>query len=504
MTSIVALALMAAMLWSVFAYYRDGDIRGAKRVGRAALGLDEGLREFEREARLKGRLSALESGDLRLKSAVPEGYRFRDGNLYYAVPSGGGSLLCRLGGDQIASLSRGTGATVVLVAQGGAPGAGPSGTYGEGAARQLFYHAYRPLPGPAGSPAAAYLGVLVPRAAVVDGLSGVMLGQLVILVLLCGLAWIWAWKIARHFLDPLSHAVTRVEALLRQVGPGGVRTREAPSLPYAGSDRELQVLHDAVDQLEKAVRRGQEDASALEAERAASVFSAKMASLGEMAAGVAHEINTPLALIAVKAGQAEEVLREPEPDRELLAKLNHSIIATVGRIARIVRSMRSFARDASKDEMRSVGVAELFLEVQSLCAERFKLHGVTLNTAIAEHELRFACRANEVMQVLLNLLNNAFDAVQGRAEKRIRMSAEARRGFIEFRVEDSGAGVPAEFRHKVFEPFYTSKEPGKGTGLGLSISRSIAQGHGGSLEVEDGPPSCFLLKLPLHHAWSPP
>jgi C4-dicarboxylate-specific signal transduction histidine kinase len=234
-----------------------------------------------------------------------------------------------------------------------------------------------------------------------------------------------------------------------------------------------------------------------EAERARAIQSAKLAALGEMAAGVAHEINTPLALIAIKAGQAEEILQSGQPDLEALKKANQSILATVGRISKIVRSLRSFARDGSQDEMISLPVAELLSECSALCAERFRINGVFYTEKPGGAPYQVRCRPTEIVQVLLSLLNNAFDAVLPMLEKWIKIEADERGGWLEIAVSDSGPGVPEALRGRIFEPFFTSKPQGQGTGMGLSISRSIARTHGGTLEY-DPSLNCsrFVLRLP--------
>lgn len=234
------------------------------------------------------------------------------------------------------------------------------------------------------------------------------------------------------------------------------------------------------------------------------VHSSKLSALGEMAGGVAHEINTPLAVISIRIEQLEErTLESTEEDRvqkdEILA-VTKTIIKTVKRISTIVAGLKAFARDGSKDPFSRVSVAHLVRDAFSLCSEKFVNHGVKLSvnsTAQFEDQLFVDCRETEITQVLINLLNNSFDAVEKQPEPWISVLIEDDSHFIQISVIDAGQGVPLEIQNKMMQPFFTTKEIGKGTGLGLSISRGIAESHLGKLFIDNQSPNTkFTIRLP--------
>lgn len=227
------------------------------------------------------------------------------------------------------------------------------------------------------------------------------------------------------------------------------------------------------------------------------VSSSKLASLGEMAGGIAHEINTPLALIKTLSGQMQEVVTDKILDKPLLADMASQIENTVDRIGKIVSGLRSFARDGSADPFASVQVKPLIDDVISLCGEKLKENSVMLRIKNVPAHLVFEGRVTEISQVLLNLLNNAYDAVENQKEKWIEIEARDRGEWIEIGVKDSGHGISEEVKKKIFQPFFTTKEVGKGTGLGLSIALGMVKSHGGTLDLDSqGTNTCFVIKLP--------
>lgn len=133
----------------------------------------------------------------------------------------------------------------------------------------------------------------------------------------------------------------------------------------------------------------------------------------------------------------------------------------------------------------------------ALCSERCKLHGIDLRVTVPTSPIYISCRPAQLCQVLLNLINNAHDAIENSPEKWLEVQALENSAGLELKVIDSGPGVPAELREKIFNPFFTTKAVGKGTGLGLSISHGIVKSLNGSLKIaEDSPHSCFAISLP--------
>lgn len=237
--------------------------------------------------------------------------------------------------------------------------------------------------------------------------------------------------------------------------------------------------------------------------------SSKMASLGEMAAGVAHEINNPLAVISAAIYQIEK--RAKASGSEVLAeevfKFTLRIKEMTNRMSTIVRGLRQFARDGEQDPKEHVRLEMIIQDTLVLCNERFKNRGVDLRL-----DLQFSgeifCREVQISQVLLNLLNNSFDAISELSSSKldspseelpwIRIRSYQSGESVVISIEDSGPGIPEHLRNKVLQPFFTTKEVGKGTGLGLSISKGIIESHGGDLSLDPHEKyTCFKITLPI-------
>jgi C4-dicarboxylate-specific signal transduction histidine kinase len=228
--------------------------------------------------------------------------------------------------------------------------------------------------------------------------------------------------------------------------------------------------------------------------------SSKMAALGEMAASLAHEINNPLAIIDGKLQLLARLLREDKMTTASALSIIESAAATTERIAKIVRSMHSFGRDVATDPFELASLREIIDGTTSFCGERFKNHDIDLGVSSVP-DVRIECRPVEISQVLLNLLNNAYDAVLDEHDRQVRIVVAERPEGVEIAVEDSGRGIAPEHRAKLFQPFFTTKEIGRGTGLGLSVSRGIATAHGGELYLAAGAQRTrFVLRLPLKQA----
>jgi C4-dicarboxylate-specific signal transduction histidine kinase len=228
--------------------------------------------------------------------------------------------------------------------------------------------------------------------------------------------------------------------------------------------------------------------------------SARLSALGMMAGGVAHEINNPLSIIHASAADIlRKVHAEGTVPLEMVLRNAERIVQTSSRIAKIVKSMRHLAREGSLDKLQPIPVSRILEETLEVCMERFKNHSVNLLLPNPDPPITVSCREVQIAQVLLNLLQNAFDAVTEHAgEKWVRLGVVAKDGTVEFSVTDSGPGIPTQLKTRIMEPFFTTKDVGKGIGLGLSISRRIVEDHGGKLELteEDGH-TRFSFCLPL-------
>ena len=234
----------------------------------------------------------------------------------------------------------------------------------------------------------------------------------------------------------------------------------------------------------------------LDETRQASIYSAKMAALGEMSGNIGHEINNPLAAILLRAQRLQRLAAKDKLDLDTVRGAAHDIQATVDRIRRIVDALRSFARDAEADPMRPESLQAIVTETIELCAQRFRQHAIELVVEPIARDLYVDCRGVQISQVLLNLLGNAHDAVESAVQRRVRIIAEGDEREVRIAVSDSGPGIPRDLHARIMEPFFTTKELGKGTGLGLSVSKGIAEAHGGRLAFDAGAPETrFVLTL---------
>ncbi|MGZ3651047.1 MAG: ATP-binding protein [Bdellovibrionota bacterium] len=238
----------------------------------------------------------------------------------------------------------------------------------------------------------------------------------------------------------------------------------------------------------------------LENQRIKLAGTAKMSSLGEMAGGIAHEINSPLATIKSLSSQVEELIQEEPIDRTLVMERAKKIGKTTDRIAKIIQGLRTFSRDGSEDPFISVNVSQLVDETLSFCKERFQKHGTEVSVVPISPDLYFEGRATQISQVLLNLVHNADDAIRALEQKWIRIEARENAGRVEISVTDSGRGISADTQKRLFQPFFTTKEIGKGTGMGLSISIGIVKAHGGSLTLDNTSENTrFVVSIPQRH-----
>jgi two-component system sensor histidine kinase HupT/HoxJ len=235
--------------------------------------------------------------------------------------------------------------------------------------------------------------------------------------------------------------------------------------------------------------------------------SQKLESVGVLAAGVAHEVNNPLAFIQANLGSLQQMAdavernlhRLPEKDADELADLREVLddsLEGITRISRIVNRLRRFSRTP---EARSGPVDPNAVVVEAVRFARLDRQGGFEMTTDLEPGLPPVRGSRDgLTQVLLNLLMNAAQAVAGRPDGRVEIETRRDGDGVRITVRDNGPGVPEPIRRHIFDPFFTTKPPDEGTGLGLAIAFDIAREHGGRLELRDeaGPGACFRLHLP--------
>ena len=227
-------------------------------------------------------------------------------------------------------------------------------------------------------------------------------------------------------------------------------------------------------------------------------LSARLSALGTMAGGIAHEINNPLAVISALADTLHDLAETGRATSEKILHSSSRMLHCTDRIGKIVRSLRYLARDGSRDPFDKASVPNLVSHTLDLTIERFRQNSVELRVSPIDPELWMDCREVNISQILLNLLQNAFDAAfDSAAPKWVRLEVAAREDLVTFLVIDSGKGIRPELRARIMEPFFTTKPVGKGTGLGLSLSKQMAMEHGGRLDLgEADGHTCFSLLLP--------
>lgn len=234
----------------------------------------------------------------------------------------------------------------------------------------------------------------------------------------------------------------------------------------------------------------------VERERLRAFQNAKLAAIGEMASGIAHEINNPLAIIAGSLALAQLGLEKDSIDREDISFHLNKAVETSHRISEIIRGLSAMSREGEDTALIDSDVVSVVNDVTSLCVQKLKAQDIELSVSQPE-TVMVRCRPVQIGQVLLNLLNNAIYAVSAANRRNIAIELDDDDTEVRIAVRDSGHGVPIELREKIFEPFFSTRPIGSGSGLGLSISAAIAQSHGGQLVLKAAEPmTCFELSLP--------
>lgn len=245
------------------------------------------------------------------------------------------------------------------------------------------------------------------------------------------------------------------------------------------------------------IKKLQEASQALIEQQQKMVYSAKMASLGEMAAGLAHEINNPLAIINGKCDSMLAKFSDGSFDQKEVESAFFKIRNAGTRAEKIMKSLKIFSGDETTLPFENHRFMDIFEEVSNFFSEKAKSKNIPVIVK-GNFDFKLNCNRIQIEQVLLNLINNAMDAVANVEKPEIKVITKAQDGEVQIRVQDNGYGIPAEIAEKLMFPFFTTKPVGQGVGLGLSISKGIIESHGGKLEIESlGNPTTFLIRLPV-------
>jgi len=237
----------------------------------------------------------------------------------------------------------------------------------------------------------------------------------------------------------------------------------------------------------------------LDEARATSLQNSKLAAIGEMAGGIAHEINNPLAIIRGESEIIIKLLEREHLQQSPVYRRAEAIVKTSDRVNRIIKGMLALSVNMETVEEQDFTLDEIFTDILSLSAEKMKHHGIDFKI---EGDLMLRVKANKVQlgQVFVNLINNSVDAIHESSAQPawICIKVQPKGDFVEIHLENSGPAIAEEISHRIFEPFFTTKKGGRGTGIGLSISRKIVESLGGRLELNPTVPQVsFRMTLRL-------
>jgi C4-dicarboxylate-specific signal transduction histidine kinase len=293
-----------------------------------------------------------------------------------------------------------------------------------------------------------------------------------------------------------STVTRRLRSLSQRMKKG--TTIEYRNSRFLSSYDEVNELMDSFEKLDsenkKLIESQKEE---IKVQQASAIESARLASLGEMASGIAHEINNPLAIVQGSVTLLKMNIDKPF-DRETHLKQYDRIEKMVFRAKGIIDSMKLSARDGSQDPLEWVSIRQILEDATILSETRMTKLGIEFRVQLSDFaDTVVSVRRSQLSQVMVNLLNNSIDAISKMNEKWIEFSAFIKDQMVFIQITDCGNGVPQATQEKLFRPFFTTKEVGKGTGLGLSLSRKICQEFKGNLELDSTHKNTrFIVKLP--------
>jgi signal transduction histidine kinase len=278
------------------------------------------------------------------------------------------------------------------------------------------------------------------------------------------------------------------DVIERAVGSAGKARTHVIAMLRRDTAEGQQIILSALDVEAQKLAERQVHAAAAKSEE-----SARLAAVGTLAIGIAHEINNPLQILNNLVSLWRMYASQPDPlQQKLLDKMDRAL----GRLSTIVAGMRSLGRDPRAAVIAPVKLKPLVDEVVEIVRTSGRSDDVPIQIGPIDDDLTIECRDAEIGQVLLNLLLNAQDAVRCLPERWIHLDVVDLGELVELSVTDSGSGIPRDIADKIMLPFFTTKT-GTGTGLGLSISRSIIERHGGTLAVDrSAPHTRFVVRLP--------
>jgi two-component system NtrC family sensor kinase len=228
------------------------------------------------------------------------------------------------------------------------------------------------------------------------------------------------------------------------------------------------------------------------------IQSEKLATVGTLTAGLAHEINNPVAGLQNCIRRIQNDPKNVEQNKKYLAMMENA----VDKIEKVVGNLLNFTRNQNGDFI-SISISEIIENSLLLVSHRLEKLRISVTNNIAADLPMIRGNKNQLEQVMLNLFINSIDSIEEKiskhpdSERRLILSANRESDFVKIKIEDTGSGIPKNIMDKIFDPFFTTKSPGKGTGLGLSVVYNIIDAHQGQIyfESEEGKGTIVNLKL---------
>ncbi len=221
-------------------------------------------------------------------------------------------------------------------------------------------------------------------------------------------------------------------------------------------------------------------------------FTQKLANLGEMFAGIIHDINNPLFMIEANAKRVKKLI-DNEDALDLLSKIEMSS----QKISKIVKGIKVYiSQEAVGDPSVHENLGSIIDDAITICENQLKDQRVAVVIDPKVYGVKILCHFTQIFQVFVNLISNSIDAISPLSEKLIEIMCEVEADHVIVRFSDSGPGIPKDIQDKIFAAFFTTKERGVGSGLGLSLCRKILESHGGELSIDNtAPTTTFILKF---------
>jgi PAS domain S-box-containing protein len=304
---------------------------------------------------------------------------------------------------------------------------------------------------------------------------------------------LWPKEDADHYLEDDNRVMSSGNSLeidettpTKTKGTKYLKTRKLPlTLNQNKSGKALMVICEDITDYKRLQLK-------IDQERSKLIHTSKLASLGEMSAGIAHEINNPLTVVNFSVDLLSKFTDNPEKFTLAIKRIRAATL----RITKIVSGLKKFSRTSEEAAHQVEALNTILAEVKVIAEIKSKRDSVPI-TWSTEEGLNIFCDSMEIEQVLINLINNGIDEAKNKQKKWVKINSFSERQKVVIQVIDSGTGIPDSVAARLFQPFFTTKPVGKGTGLGLSISKGILDQHNASIEINRSlPNTCFEIRFP--------